>query len=369
MVTINDVAKHAGVSPVTVSRVVNNSDYVSQSTREKVEKAIEELGYIPSFMARGLRLNKTFTLALILPDITNVFWTTVARGVEDEAMLNNYSILVYNVDEDEVKQKRAVDVVLSQQVDGIMIAPHDGSVANLEKIINNNIPMVILDRRLDEEIPDRKIDYVRGDSVSGAKALTEHLIRLGHQKIAMVSGNLHTSTAQDRVEGYRLALQEAGLPYDESIIRFGEYKVEAGEEMTRDLLESGAKFTSIFAANNAIGVGVIKELLHRDMRIPEDMPLVFYDDYSNASDYFPFFTVVMQDPYMIGKTAAEMIFSRIQHPELPGKMTIFPSELIIRYSCGSQIDTNGNSPLSLPVMSPSELSETSRSIPPMKNEV
>ncbi len=369
MITINDVAKRAGVSPVTVSRVVNNSDYVSKPTRAKVEKAIADLGYIPSFMARGLRLNKTFTLALILPDITNVFWTTVARGVEDAAMRNNYSILVYNVDEDETKQNRVIDVVLSQQVDGVMIAPHDGAIENLQKLHNNHIPTVIIDRKLDEAIPDCKFDFVRGDSISGAQALTEHLIELGHKRIAMVSGNLHTSTAQDRVKGYQLALEKHNLPYDESIVRFGEYKIAAGEEMIRDLLESGADFTSIFAANNAIGVGVIGELLHRNFRIPEDIPVVFYDDYSNASGYFPFFTVVTQEPYNIGKNAAEKIFERIEDQTLPSRTQIFPSKLIVRYSCGKRIDENGQSPLSIPLIAPSAFSETNRMIQPITEEV
>ncbi|MEE4195493.1 MAG: LacI family DNA-binding transcriptional regulator [Anaerolineae bacterium] len=369
MVTINDVAKHAGVSPVTVSRVVNNSDYVSHATREKVEKAIDELGYIPSFMARGLRINKTFTLALILPDITNVFWTTVARGVEDAAMRNNYSILVYNVDEDEQKQKRAIEVVLSQQVDGVMIAPHDRDINHLGKLIQTHTPTVILDRKVDEGTSECGFDYVRDDSISGAFTLTEHLIRLGHRRIAMVSGNLHTSTAQDRVEGYRLALEKYEIPFDSSIIRYGEYKVDAGKAMIQDLFKSGADFTCVFAANNAIGMGVVSELLDRDLRIPEDYAVVFYDDYSNASSYFPFFTVVMQDPYRIGKIAAECLFERINQPDLPGRTEIFPSEFIVRYSCGARIDATGKSPLSLPVMETAGVSETKRTIQPFVVEV
>ena len=369
MVTINDVAKRAGVSPVTVSRVVNNSDYVSRTTRQKVEKAIDDLGYIPSFMARGLRLNKTFTLALILPDITNVFWTTVARGVEDAAMRNNYSILVYNVDEDEQKQKRALEVVLSQQVDGVMIAPHNRNIQNLSKLIQNDIPTVVLDRKLDEDNLDCHFDYVRDDSISGAFALTEHLINLGHRRIAMVSGNLHTSTAQDRVRGYQMALEKHGLPFDESIIRYGEYKTDAGKKMTHELFESKAEFTCFFAANNAIGMGVVNELLTRDLRIPEDYPVVFYDDYSNASSYFPFFTVVMQDPYRIGRMAAEKLFERISKPDLPCRTEIFPSELIVRYSCGARMDEYGESPMSLPILAPTGLTETKRMIQPFTKEV
>lgn len=366
MVTITDVAKHAGVSPVTVSRVVNDSDYVSKATREKVERVIEELGYVPHFMARGLRLNRTFTLALVLPDITNVFWTTVARGAEDAAMKNNFSILFYNIDEDAKKQDRVVDIVLSQQVDGVMIAPHDSDIKHLAKLQHNRVPTVILDRKLDENQLEHNFDFVRGDSVSGAYQLARHLIRLGHKRIAMVSGNLHASTAQDRVQGYRMALQDQAIPFDEELIVYGEYKASAGEAMTRQLLDKGVAFTSIFAANNMIGMGVVRELLRRNIRIPEDMSIVFYDDYATDSDYFPFYTVVTQQAYEIGFAAAEMLFSRMLNLDMPSRTQILPSTLIIRYSCGAQIK-EGKSPLSLPVLPSSEFHQTTSKVKPIED--
>jgi LacI family transcriptional regulator len=366
LVTITDVAKLAGVSPVTVSRVVNDSDYVSKATRERVEHAIKELGYVPHFMARGLRLNRTFTLALVLPDITNVFWTTVARGAEDAAMKNNFSILFYNVDEDIKKQDRVVDIVLSQQVDGVMIAPHDSDIKQLAKLQHNRVPTVILDRKLDDSQLEHKFDFIRGDSISGAYQLTRHLIRLGHKRIAMVSGNLHASTAQDRVLGYRMALQDQAIPFDEDLIVYGEFKASAGAAMTHQLLDQGLAFSSIFAANNMIGMGVVRELLRRNIRIPEDMSIVFYDDYATDSDYFPFFTVITQQAYEIGYAAAEMLFSRMVNPDMSSRTQILPSTLIVRYSCGAQIK-DGKSPLSLPVQATSAFHQTTSRVKPIED--
>ena len=367
MVTISDVAKLAGVSLVTVSRVINNADYVSDKTRSNVKKAIAELGYIPSAMARGMRLNRTFTFALILPDITNSFWTTVARGVEDVAQIQDYSILFYNVDEDQKKQKRALETVFSQQVDGVMIAPHDGVTENLKLLHQRKVPTVILDRKLDQDIADWKFDFVRGDSISGAKALTEHLIKLGHRKIAILSGDVRTSTAKDRVSGYRMALEGMGIPYDSELVFFGEYRISAGEKLLRALLDKEIEFSAIFAANNAIGLGVVQELLHRNIRIPDDVAVVYYDDSSKDGTYFPFFTSIQQYAYEIGKTAAELLISRINDRELPSREITLPSKLIVRYSCGAYQKATNRPGLRLPIMDGAELYEESHLIEPFLN--
>ena len=367
MVTISDVAKLAGVSLVTVSRVINNADYVSDKTRSNVKKAIAELGYIPSAMARGMRLNRTFTFALILPDITNSFWTTVARGVEDVAQIQDYSILFYNVDEDQKKQKRALETVFSQQVDGVMIAPHDGVTENLKLLHQRKVPTVILDRKLDQDIADWKFDFVRGDSISGAKALTEHLIKLGHRKIAILSGDVRTSTAKDRVSGYRMALEGMGISYDPELVFFGEYRISAGEKLLRALLDKEIEFSAIFAANNAIGLGVVQELLHRNIRIPDDVAVVYYDDSSKDGTYFPFFTSIQQYAYEIGKTAAELLISRINDRELPSREITLPSKLIVRYSCGAYQKATNRPGLRLPIMDGAELYEESHLIEPFLN--
>jgi LacI family transcriptional regulator len=238
-----------------------------------------------------------------------------------------------------------------------MMAPPDGGLTNLAPLWQRNVPTVIIDRKLEDSLPEWPVDAVRGDSVSGAKALTSHLIGLGHQKIAMLSGDMRTSTAQDRVQGYRLALEEAGLPVDEDLIFYGEFRVSAGEDLTRELLESQREFTSIFAANNAIGMGVVRALIHRDIRVPEDVALVFYDDTAYSGEYFPFFTVVTQNAYEIGTTAAELLISRVTGQHVEPRQVVLPSQLVVRYSCGSRINPHGVSPLSLPILHPKDLQE------------
>ncbi|RME85403.1 MAG: LacI family transcriptional regulator, partial [Caldilineae bacterium] len=302
MTTISDVAKRAGVSPVTVSRVINNTGNVSPATRAKVERAIRELGYVPSGVAQSLRSKRTRTLALIVPDIQNAFWTTAARGVEDAAQSRGYSVFLCNTDESAAKQKHYLDAVISQRVDGVIIAPYDKDATTLLPLKRRNIPTVVIDRYIE----GWDVDTVSGDSISAARALVKHLIDLGHRRIAVISGPLGTSTAADRLAGYQIALAEAGIPYDPDLVKYGEFRAISGERLTHELLNLDDRPTAIFAANNAIAMGVIDALDARGMRIPRDMALVCFDDLPNTSRLFPFLTVVVQPAYEIGANAAQL---------------------------------------------------------------
>lgn len=347
MATISDVAKRAGVSPVTVSRVINKIDNVKSATREKVEQAIEELGYVPSGVAQSLRSKRTRTLALLVPDITNVFWTTVARGVEDAAQSRGYSVVLCNTDENTAKQLRYLDVVISQRVDGVVVAPYDSHPQNLAKLQQRNIPTVVIDRRVDGPA----IDSVNGDSLSGACALVRHLIRLGHRRIAIISGPTNTSTADDRVTGYCIALAEAGLPLDPALIKRGEYRLASGEFLTHELLQTVQPApTAIFAANNAIAIGVLGALEKRGLRVPLDMAVVCFDDLPDTSRLFPFLTVVVQPAYEMGVHAAQLLLSRLEaEVSLQPRHVILPVRLIVRRSCGSKLQANREGEFSLPL--------------------
>lgn len=348
MPTINDVAKRAGVSPVTVSRVINNASNVSPATREKVEQAIQELGYVPSVAARSLRLKRTRTLALILPDITNTFWTTVARGVEDAAQRRDYSVFLCNTDEDQVKQRRYLDfVVVGQRVDGVIIAPNDTDAQHLAQLRDRKLPTVIIDRHIE----GWDVDSVLGDSFSGATVLVQHLISLGHERIAMLSGPANASTAEDRVAGYCMALDKAGIPIESGLIKRGEFRKTSGEEMTHRLFDEGLDPTAIFAANNAIAMGVIDALEQREVRIPQDVALVCFDDFPNVSHLFPFLTVVAQPAYDMGINAAQLLLSRLDSEvELQPRHVVLPTRLIVRHSCGSRLNDQEECVLSLPLV-------------------
>ncbi len=334
MPTINDVAEQAGVSPVTVSRVINNSGNVSKATRRKVERAIEALGYVPSVAARSLRSKRTHTLALMVSDITNPFWTTVVRGVEDAAQSHDYSVFLYNTDEDPAKQERYLDVLVAQRVDGVIIAPYDSDARNLARLRQRSIPTVIIDRRIE----GGEMDSVYCDSVAGAKALIQHLISLGHERIAMLSGPANTSTSQDRIAGYQAALTEAGISIDPRLIREGEYRATSGKELAHQVLDEGLEPTAICAANNVIAMGTIEAMGERDLCIPHDIALVCFDELPNVSRVFPFLTVVVQPAYDMGLNAAQLLLSRL-HSEKPlrPRHVVLPTRLVVRHSCGSRL--------------------------------
>ncbi len=343
MPTISDVARRAGVSPVTVSRVINNAENVSAATREKVRQAIEAMGYVPSGVAQSLRSKRTRSLALLVPDITNVFWTTVARGVEDAAQSRGYSVLLCNTDENTAKQLRYLDVVISQRVDGVIVAPYDSDAQGLDKLRHRDIPTVVIDRRVE----GWEVDTVNGDSISGARALVGHLVALGHRRIAVISGPVNTSTAEDRVMGYCIALAEAGLPVDPALIKRGEFRAGSGELLANELLNEAGRPTAIFATNNAIAMGVLDALDRRGLRVPQDMALVCFDDMPDISHFFPFLTVAIQPAYEMGLNAAQLLLSRLDaEVSLQPRHVVLPTRLIIRRSCGSQmVDAHDNNPL------------------------
>jgi LacI family transcriptional regulator len=325
--TISDVARQAGVSTVTVSRVLNGAHNVNSATRARVEQAIAELGYVPNVAARSLRSKRMHSLALLVPDITNVFWTTVARGVEDAAQSRDYSVLLCNTDENPAKQARYLQVVASQRVDGAIIAPYDGDGQNLAELRRRNIPTVLIDRH----VAGWDVDSVLCDSVASARALVRQLIGQGHRRIAAISGPPATSTADDRVAGYSLALREAGLPLDLQLIRRGEFRVAAGERLAAELFATQPAPTAVFAANNAIALGVIQGLEQRGLRVPEDVVLVCIDDLPNADRCFPFLTVVVQPAYDMGASAAELLLSRLQgRAEPAARHVVLPTHMILR---------------------------------------
>ncbi|HVN55699.1 MAG TPA: substrate-binding domain-containing protein [Anaerolineaceae bacterium] len=348
MSTISDVARRANVSPVTVSRVLNGAANVNPDTRARVKQAIQELGYLPNLAARSLRSRQTLTFALLVPDITNVFWTTVARGVEDAAQGGGYSVLLCNTDEDPAKQANYLRVVLQQRVDGVILAPCDSDGEKLNPLREQNTPTVIIDRRVD----GWEVDTVWSDSISGARALVQHLISLGHREIALINGPVGASTSNDRHAGYCLALYQAGIPYKPELVRRGAFQHASGYRMTRQIFEEGHHPTAIFAANNLIATGALEALQERSLRIPEDVALVSFDDLPDVARFFPFLTVVNQPAYDIGLNAAQLLLSRMNADiSLPIRHVVLPTRLVLRLSCGQTLKRDSRLSPSLPLAS------------------
>ena len=334
MPTIHDVAKRAGVGSITVSRVINNSGYISSETRERIQKAIDELGYVPNTLARSLRSRRTNTVALMVTDITNPFFTTLARGVEDAANEAGYTVIFCNTDESAAKEEKYLNVLLQKQVDGLLLVPTQRSVNSIHQILKHGTPVVVLDRR----IPEVDVDSVRCDSLDGAYKLTKYLVSLGHRQIAIMSGAVGVSTADDRVAGYRKALEEDGIAISDRYILRGEFTPDSGYSMTEQAINLPLRPTALIAANNFITIGAMKALQEAEMEVPEDMALAGFDDLPPAIVTFPFFTVVSQPAYEMGTQAMQLLLKRLSAKEVVAfQEVILPTQLIVRRSSGPPV--------------------------------
>jgi LacI family transcriptional regulator len=330
MPTIRDVAKRAGVASMTVSRVINDSGYVSDKTRAKVEAAIMELGYVPNMLGPSLRFNQTKTVALIITDITNPFWTTVARGVEDAANEDAYSVILCNTDESIEKQEQYVDMLLKRRIDGILFVPADDSPDSVELIRSQGVNVVVLDR----EIPSLDdLDIVRGDSFGGAYDLTSHLIDLGHQNIAALSGPKHISTSVERVAGFRQAMREMGLDHNLDNVFWGSFSQGPGFDIAIQALAISPRPTALLAVNNFIANGALKAAASNDLRVPEDISIVSFDDIPENINPTPFLTVAVQAAYDMGFKATKLLLARLagEGPD-DCQRIILPTRIIIRKS-------------------------------------
>lgn len=336
MPTIHDVAKKAGVAPITVSRVVNNSGYVSDAVRTRVKSVIDELGYVPNSVARSLRSKRTDTIALVFTDITNPFFNILTRGVEDAAFKAGFNVIICNTDESQQQENNYIQLLLQKRVDGILLVPAESNSNSIDLIRKHKTPLVILDRCIE----DGGVDIVRGDSEGGAYILTKFLIDLGHKRITLLGGPEKVSTSIDRVKGYRRAMLENGL--DEYIdYCYGSYSQESGAQITRKVFSRKEQPTAIFGGNNLISIGSMAALRELGYKVPDDVAVVSFDDIPENLTYNPFMTVIAQPPYEIGKKATQILVSRILNKEdTPSgfQEIVFPVELVVRESSGGRIN-------------------------------
>jgi LacI family transcriptional regulator len=334
MPTIQDVAKLAGVAPITVSRVVNDSGYVSAETRGKVEAAIAELNYVPNVLARSLRLKQTRTLALVLTDIANPFWTTVARSVEDVSNAAGFSVFYCNTDESVAKQDAYLRALMERRVAGVLLVPADANAELIPWLQSQNTPVVVIDRRVSHPA----VDVVRCDAESGATRLVQHLLELGHRRIAVLSGPQTVSTAIDRVNGYQQAMASAGIDVRPEWVRYGAFTQESGYEMAQQMLALQPRPTALFGVNNFIALGALRAARDGRLRVPEDLSLVAFDDFASEFVVEPFLTVVDQPAAEMGKRAAELLLARMAEKEDPCtgergyKEIVLPTRVIVRKS-------------------------------------
>jgi LacI family transcriptional regulator len=329
-VTRNDVAKEAGVSPATVSYVINNGPRpVATETRQKVLEAIQRLGYHPNAVARSLRLQRTSIIGLILPDTQNPYFAEVIRGVEKVTFERGFSLMLCHSDYILEREIHYTNVLQTERTAGVLWFPATGDPQPASMLREYDIPFVILDRI----VGDYNYPAVITNNFRGGYLATQHLIQLGHRRIACIARPIDLYHSQERVRGYQAALSDYGIPIDEKYIVRGGFQLADGRSAAYHLLELDPAPTSIFAYNDFMAIGALRAARDLQLQIPEDVSIVGFDDIPQSSYTYPSLTTVRQPKFEMGHHGAELLLSIITGAELPSHAgQPLEVELIVRES-------------------------------------
>lgn len=331
-IKLQDVATLAGVSPSTVSRAINTPEMVNEETRARVQEAIRSTGYRPSRVARRLRLEHGFSglIGLVIPDLQNPFFADLARGVEDVAQRQGYTVLIGNADEDLEKERRYLEVMAAESVDGVILPPSSEVDPAAVELARGGMPLVCVDRRLAKA----RVDTVVVDNVRGASDAVEHLIGLGHRRIGFVEGRPEVSTSRERLQGYHAALAEHGIPAEAELVRAGDSRQESGRRLAAELLSQREPPSALLVGNSMMTLGALEAIQQAGLRVPHDVAVVGYDDMPWALAVSPPLTVVRQPGYELGSRAIDLLLQRIRDPARSTTTVMLQPELVIRGSCG-----------------------------------
>lgn len=328
--SIYDVAREAKVSVFTVSAVINDTGRVSSTLSRRVEAAIRKLNYRPNLLARSLAKQQTHTLGMVVTDIANPFFPAIVRGAEDAAQKAGYSMLLCNSDDKSDKEAVYLELLISKRVDGIILnkTPSALSVAQRRMLDEAKIPIILLMRTC----PDLKTDVVQTNDKQGAIDAIAHLARIGHKKIAFVSGPLNVSNARARRQGYCKALEERGLEYDPNLTFEGDYRIESGHRAGHALLPQ--RPDAVLVTNYLMTIGLMSAAEEIGLRCPEDFALVSFDDYPWSGCFRPRLTTVELPKYELGDTAVRLLLERIQGKRSTIQTINLAPQLRVRESCG-----------------------------------
>ena len=335
--TIKDVAAHAGVSVATVSAVINRNKYVSPNLAQRVQESITALGYERNSLAQSLKKQTSQTIGLIVSDITNPFFTSVVRGVENVANARGYSLILGNSDEDLKKEMSYMHLLESKRADGLIVAFTLGNHEYLRSWPAHRLPLVGIDRLPDDDV---SIDAVLIDNVAGARHAVEHLIALGHERIGIVTGIAGITTTEERLIGYQRALAAHGIPLDPALIVEGNSRIDGGERAALQLLTREAvRPTALFVTSGLMIISALQAINQLGLRCPEDIALVGFDDFEWASVMYPRLTTVSQPTYEIGQKAAQLLFERLENRDAATQVIRLQPQLIIRESSGAPLQS------------------------------
>lgn len=331
-----DVAKTAGVSQAVVSYVLNDNHTISISpeTRQRVHDAIAQLQYVPNVAARSLRSQRTYTIAAIIPDITNPYYPTFIRGIQDVAQSSGYDVLSYNTDGEPAIELQALDAARRGRVDGIILPPFHLILDDLLPILRDGTPITLLGQLPpDERAAQFPLDTVYVPGEPAARAVVNHLIARGHTHIGMISGLIATPPREERVLGYRRALAEHHLPLEETLIRGGDFTEAGGHEAMRELIALDPRPTAVFAANDLMAMGALLACREAGISVPDELVLAGFDNIPAARLVHPSLTTLDQQANQSGRRAAELLLSRLTGAYAgPTRTEILGFELIVRES-------------------------------------
>lgn len=329
-VTIREIAKITGTSPMTVSRAINNVKYVKKETKEKIFEAIRKYGYEPNIVAQSLRTKKSRTIGLIINDIENPYYARLAKGVISVCEKLNYNVIVCNSDSNVNLGKKYVRMLLQKNIDGLLIATLDLNEADIKNLHLKKIPFVLITCKLD--LPN--INYYIADDYYGGNILTEYLIGLGHKKIFFLRG-MDTYSVEQRIKAFKDTMDKYKIPYSDSNFSGKILSEEDAYKETRKFIKNNKDFTAIIAVNDIVAISAMEVLREKNYKIPEDISIVGYDNLKIASLVEVPLTTVKQPKLVFGEQSAERLIEMIENPDSQkkAKKVIFKPELVIRKSC------------------------------------
>jgi LacI family transcriptional regulator len=328
-VTIKDVAREAGVSYSTVSRVLNNYRYINPDKRQRVLDAVSHLGYVANLQARGLVGGRSRVVGLLIPDLNAQYAGQIIQGIDEELAFAEHELMLQTTHRHKNKETLFVNAVTRGMIDGLLLLlPHELE-SYLDVLHERQFPYVVIDHQgFDDFSPT-----VGVDNWHGAYAATTYLIGLGHRRIGFIAGRTDTSSAAERLAAYNAALQEAGIAFDHDLVRPGDYNQQRGNVAANSLLNLSQPPTAIFAANDQSALGVYEAVRSRGLRIPQDISVIGFDDAPLAIHVHPALTTVRQPLIEVGRNAARLLLKYVEQPDRPLERVTLPTELIIRDSC------------------------------------
>jgi LacI family transcriptional regulator len=329
--TLKEVAHLANVSTATVSNVINNTKFVSEDIKKQVFDAMEALNYRPNEIAKSLRVKQSKLIGILISDIANGFISNVVKGIENTLSEKGYNVLLCSTDSDITKEKEYLDVLMGKRIDGLIISSSAGTGDHYNDLLKAKVPLVFLNR-----CPDHfPSNMVMTNNIKGAYQATEHLIKHGYKKIAVITGPLHFSTGRDRFIGYQRALEDYGIPFKKEMVFEGNFDIESGYERTKEILESDISAEAIFISNNSMSLGAYKYIKDKGLKIPQDIAIYGYDDPEWADVVNPPLSGIRQPAYELGIHAANNIMDTISGISTEAREIIYlDPEMVIRNSCG-----------------------------------